>query len=190
MCSRATKRRGVDPGCYEPADGSVRFSPLTSGNDLLGYVERRLRMHAHARRRALRDLLDAGTSDLVQDAMLRLARRGLVRYEDHDHLDASLSRTTRDIVAERARKIIRRRNKLQNAFDAHKPECERTDLWAEDIFEQFEQVNGTDARIARLRLKGGLDWPEVAARVGLSRSSVLRRWPVILTELRRLAGLS
>jgi RNA polymerase sigma factor (TIGR02999 family) len=120
---------------------------------------------------------------LVHEAYLRLVDDAVVEWENRAHFFGIAARAMRQVLIEHAR----RRGTAKRGGGWHRvtlaglqvtaaSDVEILDL--EEALQQLEKMDGRMARVAELRLFGGLKMKEVAHVTGISRRTVQEDWRV------------
>jgi RNA polymerase sigma factor (TIGR02999 family) len=122
---------------------------------------------------------------LVHEAYLRLAGKGDVAWESRRHFFFAAARAMRDILVEQARRKAgpvrgggRRRRELDEACAVLEPPAEDV-LAVHEALEELERQDPLKARIVLLRYFSGLTTDETADALGLSASTLDRKWRYI-----------
>jgi len=132
------------------------------------------------------------TSDLVQEAYLKLHGGAQVDWQDRRHFYAIVSRAMRQVLVERARKrnAVKRNghtvsldqlsldqlNQLTNVPD--------DDLIAlDEALKSLEESHARQVRIAELMLFSGLSVDEIAGMIEVDRATVYRDWVFAKAQL-------
>lgn len=142
---------------------------------LIPHVYATLRRLAH-RQRAHESEHTLGTTALVHEAYLTMARNGGIEFSDRAHLYAYVSRVMRHILIDRARRNSAQKRQVPETT-AGKAESDLVDVLALD--EALSKLAAADERLARaaeLRLFAGLSAAEIAAIIGVTSRTVERDW--------------
>ena len=128
---------------------------------------------------------------LVHEAYLRVAGRQASGYEGRRHFFFAAARAMRDILVEQARRKGRRRARagreqldqegIELAIEPPSGEI----LTLNDALKRLEEENADGAQLVLLRYFAGLTTDEAAEVLGVSASSVDRRWRFLRAWLRR-----
>lgn len=143
-----------------------------------GMVYDELRSIAHRQLRRLRPGETLGTTALVHEAFLKLARARL-SPEDAGHFYALAARAMRQILVDAARARPRGASRRFVSLDE---EAAQLDVAADDMLgidDALRQLEALDPRLAQvveLRYFGGLTEEEVAVSLGTSARTVRRDW--------------
>lgn len=139
-----------------------------------------------------------GPTALVHEAWLKLAGAGSeARWNDSVHALAVAARAMRQVLANHARERgaakrggARARGRVTLSGLAGGAEASAVDAAAlHEAFERLEALDARQARIAELRLLGGLDTAQIAALLGVSLRTVELDWRMAKDVLaRHLAG--
>ena len=151
---------------------------------LYAKLYRELRQLARAR---LRDggrdaVLD--TSAVVHDGFLRMVEAGSIAAQDRHQFLAYAARAMRSVVidAVRERRAIRRGGDVEIGISLHEERVEATPRPHDDLLrvnqalERLEAADPEAAHIVEMRFFGGLEMAEIASALGVSASTVERRW--------------
>jgi RNA polymerase sigma factor (TIGR02999 family) len=119
---------------------------------------------------------------LVNEAFLRLFDADGVGFNDRKHFFALSARSMRQVLVDHARAAQRdkrgggrlRVTLDERLADSATPPPELLDF--EDVLQELGRLDERQARIVELRFFGGLDVPEVAEVMSLSKSTVEREW--------------
>jgi len=168
----------------DPQDGASHFEAV--------YQE--LRQHARAALRLQRVDHTLQPTALVNEVWLKLSR-SLHGIQDRGHFLALAARAMRQVLQDHAR-AHRTAKRGQRAplirLDEDSPAAapETLDVVAlDDVLNRLSQLNERHARVAELRLLGGLSLPEVARALEVSLRTVEGDWQMARAWLRtELAG--
>jgi RNA polymerase sigma factor (TIGR02999 family) len=149
---------------------------------LLPLVERELHRLAHhymSRESAGRTLQ---TTELVNEAYLRLVDQKNVRWQNRAHFFAISAETMRRILVDHARRRSRRKrgggaytiSLDETALVSPKPSANLVAL--DDALKKLSAFDARKARVVELRFFGGLNVEETAAVLGISPNTVVRDW--------------
>jgi len=151
-------------------------------DDLFQLVHRDLRARAAAcLRRERRDHTLQPTA-LIHEAYLRLVDQDRVDWQNRAHFLAIAAKMMRRVLVDHARRrnaVKRPANTLRVALDdqvgsVEPIACEVLALHA--ALDELERLDERQARIVELRYFAGMSEEEIAAAIGVSRSSVTRDW--------------
>ena len=122
------------------------------------------------------------TTDLVQEAFVKLLGQREANWENRAHFFAIAARLMRRIVVDHAR----RRHRLKRGAGAIKlhldelPEIaadSSTDwLWLHELLKELGEIDPQAERIVELRFFAGLTESEASEVLGSARSTVTRKW--------------
>ncbi len=151
-----------------------------------------LRQIAHHRLRAERSQHTLGTTALVHEAFLRLARQHGLPAEGRTQFLAAASNTMRRVLVDYARA----RNRLKRGdgvvplpFDEAESfltEAAADEILAlEDALERLARAEPRAARVVECRFFSGLTVEEIAVHLELSEKTVRRDWILARAWLRR-----
>jgi RNA polymerase sigma factor (TIGR02999 family) len=131
------------------------------------------------------------TTDLVNEAYLRLFGRTGIAWEGRAHFYFAAARAMRDILVERAR----RRGAMKRGGDRNRVGLDLENLMSSDphrnildVHEALQRLQDHDARCAQvvlLRFFGGFTHEQVAEATGLSVATARREWEYAKAWLRR-----
>ena len=119
---------------------------------------------------------------LVNEAFLRLFDAERASFNDRKHFFALAARSMRQVLVDHARAAQRDKRgggRLRVTLDermagAATPPPELLDF--EAVLQELTQLDERQGRIVELRFFGGLDVPEIAEVMSLSKSTVEREW--------------
>ncbi|MDA8018095.1 MAG: ECF-type sigma factor [Thermoanaerobaculia bacterium] len=143
------------------------------------------RLHSIASAQLARYPQDAviQTTVVLNEAFLKIARSSGVRWHDREHFFSYCARVMRHVLVDLAK--IRRASKrgagttllsLERAPDpAETPQTEDI-LTVHRALLALEEIDPERARIVELRFFGGMEPREISRTLGLSESTVHRRW--------------
>ncbi len=144
------------------------------------YDELRKLARALMRQRKPGETLQA--TALVHEAYLRLAGGKTRKWDGRGHFFAAAARAMKNILVDEAR---RKRTKRRGG-DHHRVNANAEDLAVtgpssdilalDEALERLEQKDEQQARIVLLRFFAGFEMEEIAAALGVSKSSVERKW--------------
>jgi RNA polymerase sigma factor (TIGR02999 family) len=158
---------------------------------LVTAVYAELRRMAHRYMAGERAGLTLATTDLVNEAYLRLVDSSRVNWHSRAHFFAICAQLMRRILVDAARS--RRAQKRGGGIDrvsldaalsiveADNPEIEQID----EALNALAEVYPRKARVVELRFFGGLDVDSTAEVIGVSADTVLRDWNFAKAWLRR-----
>jgi RNA polymerase sigma factor (TIGR02999 family) len=122
---------------------------------------------------------------LVHEAYLRLTDKTDVAWESRKHFFFAAARAMRDILVEQARRKAgpergggRHRQELDEACAVLEPPTENV-LAVHEALEELEKQDPLKAKIVLLRYFSGLTTEETADALGLSASTLDRKWRYI-----------
>jgi RNA polymerase sigma factor (TIGR02999 family) len=144
-------------------------------DELLQRIYADLRLIARARlRHEQADTL--GTTALVHEAWLSMARNQRGCFDSRRHYFAYAAKAMRHVLVDRARQ--RAAGKRQPGFDdPSQRQGESLDLLAIDqALSRLGALSGRLARVVELRLFAGLSTGEIGALLGLTERTVQRDW--------------
>jgi RNA polymerase sigma factor (TIGR02999 family) len=145
----------------------------------LVYDEQR-RAAAHRYMRNERPDHTLQSTALVQEAYLRLERRGAAEFKNREHFLAMCGQRMRQILVEyaRSRKAARRDGGLRLTLDdALAFKSQSVDMVAlDDARNELTKLNPQQSRIVELRFFGGLSIEETSQALNLSPTTVKKYW--------------
>ncbi len=163
----------------------------TAADRLLPLLYDELRDLAAARLARLPPGQTLTATALVHEAYLRVAGRQPSGFEGRRHFFFAAARAMRDILVEQGRRKGRRQRRVgggqldQEGIElAIEPPSEDI-LTLNDALKRLEKENADGARLVLLRYFAGLTTDEAADVLGVSASSVDRRWRFVRAWLRR-----
>ncbi len=166
----------------------------TAADRLLPLLYDELRDLAAARLARLPPGQTLTATALVHEAYLRVAGRQPSGFEGRRHFFFAAARAMRDILVEQGRRKGRRQRRAGRE-QLGQPEIELTIeppsediLTLNDALKRLEKENADGARLVLLRYFAGLTTDEAADVLGVSASSVDRRWRFVRAWLRREIG--
>lgn len=127
-------------------------------------------------------------TDLVGEVCVRLLSQKVLYWESRSQFFAFSSKLMRRILVDRARRRqAGKRNGIQVPYsDDLVVLDDRIDILAlEDALRDLELLDSHQAEIVVMRLFGGWTIPEIAEALGMSTTTVKRRWRSARTWLRR-----
>ena len=148
--------------------------------------------HRYLARESSAHTLETGA--LVNEAYLKLIDQDRAQWQSRAHFMAIAAQAMRRILVDHARtKGARKRGgeAVRVAFEdgLHGRDADNPDALAvHEALERLAAVDPTRARIIELRFFGGLTQPEIAEVLGLSLSTVERRWRLARAWLLRELG--
>ena len=148
-------------------------------NELIARIYPELSQIAAARLRGERGT-SLSTSDLVNDAVMRVSDGGAMSVADRAHLLALMSKIMRNILVDHARSRgadKRRHQKVELNSDVDGGQ--RLDLIElETALIRLRALDASLAELVEMRYFGGMTVEEVAVVTALSEPTVKRRWQV------------
>ena len=158
----------------------------------LVYAELRRIAHRYMNRERIGHTLQ--TTDLVNEAYLRLIDASQVRWHDRAHFFAISAQLMRRILVDfaRSRRYLKRGGGAQKvSFDealAVSPGQGRDLVALNDALEALAMKDNRKSRVVELRFFGGLSVEETAAVLGVSVDTVHRDWRLAKAWLSREMG--
>jgi RNA polymerase sigma factor (TIGR02999 family) len=118
---------------------------------------------------------------LVNEVYLRLVQLQEIAWQDRQHFLSMCARLTRRTLVDEARKrhAAKRDAALEVTLVPELGEAATggfSIIEVDDLLSQLEQVDADAARIVELRVFAGLSIDEAAAQLGVSASTVSRKW--------------
>lgn len=151
-------------------------------NRLVPLVYNELRQIAHRHLSARRDGATLNTSELVNEAYLKLVDQSPSQWSDRGHFLALATLAMRHILTDRAKA----RMSLKRGGDRCRITLDENTISADDapdallqITDALDRVAAIDARLARIveyRFFGGLSNEEIAEALGINERTVERDW--------------
>ena len=160
---------------------------------LMAVVYEQLQQVARARMAHLPPGQTLQPTALVHEAYLRLTDTSDVSWESRQHFFFAAARAMRDILVEQARRKAgparggRRRQELDDACAVVEPPAENV-LAVHEALDELEREDPVKARIVLLRYFSGLTTDEAAEVLGLSPSTLDRKWRYIRARLLERLG--
>lgn len=152
------------------------------------YAELHRQAHNHLRREYSNRTLQ--TTELINEAYLKLRGQKNLKFESRTHFFAIASNLMRQILVDHARKRHRQKRGGSKSElpldDALHIEASGSDLnlvELDDALKRLEKMDPKQARIVELRYFGGLSIQETAEIVGVSPATVKREWNTARTWL-------
>jgi RNA polymerase sigma factor (TIGR02999 family) len=152
---------------------------------LLAVVYEQLHQLARARMAHLPPGQTLQPTALVHEAYLRLTDKSDAAWESRRHFFFAAARAMRDILVEQARRKAgpvrgggRRRQELDEACAVLEPPSEDV-LAVHEALEELEKEDPVKAQIVLLRYFSGMTTDETAEVLGLSPSTLDRKWRYI-----------
>jgi RNA polymerase sigma factor (TIGR02999 family) len=149
------------------------------------------RLARHAVRRAGAGPAALQPTAVVHEAYLRLARQNRVAWQDRAHFFGVAATVMRRVLLQHARAQRARKRgggtltvSLDAAGDLPALDAERI-VAIDAALRGLEALAARQARVAELRVYGGLEVEQVAALLGVSAATVKRDWRLAAAWLRR-----
>ncbi len=159
---------------------------------LLPVIQKELRRLAHRYLRKERDGGGFQTTELVNEAYLKLVDCSRVRWQDRSHFFAISAQLMRRILVDmaRSRRYAKRGGEaIRVTFEKalEKPGGARAPDWIalDDALNTLEALDPRKCRMVELRFFGGLTVEETAEALQVSADTVRRDWRFAKTWLRR-----
>lgn len=125
------------------------------------------------------------TTMILNEAFLKLARGGGTRWRDREHFFAYCSRAMRHVLVDLARRRTRSKRgggtvhlTLDAQYEVSDQRPNEDVLAVHAALGLLERIDPDRARIVELRYFGGMEPREIGRAIGLSESTVHRRWRV------------
>jgi RNA polymerase sigma factor (TIGR02999 family) len=163
-------------------------------DDLVPDVYEDLRRIAHRQLRGERPDHTLGTTALVHEAYLKLAKLDRLAWQSRAHFCAEAARAMRRILVDHAE---RRRAQKRGGGAPHASYEDVLALTSEDAdgllalheaLERLQRERPRHARVVECRFFGGMSLPEVAEALDLSLATVKRDWQLARAWLNRELG--
>jgi RNA polymerase sigma factor (TIGR02999 family) len=122
------------------------------------------------------------TTDLINEAYLRLVDLGRIRWQDRAHFFAMSARVMRRILVEFARSQQSKKRgggRHHVQFDESLPlsDTRRTDFVAlDDALDALSAIDPRKGQVVELRFFGGMTVEETGEALHISRETVIRDW--------------
>lgn len=158
---------------------------------LMEFVYSDLRRRAAAYLKHERAGHTLGTTDLVNEAFIRLVEKGDVEWIDRNHFFAIAAQAMRRILVDYARTRNREKRggkgddlRIEDLHDISGTEA-KVDLEAlDEALSELAAFDKRQASVVELKYFGGLTLDETATVLGVSRVTVTRDWTVAKAWLR------
>ena len=161
---------------------------------LMAVVYEQLHRLARARMAQLPPGQTLQPTALVHEAYLRLTDKSDISWESRQHFFFAAARAMRDILVEQARRKAgpvrgggRHRQELDEACAVVEPPGDNV-LAVHEALEELEKQDSSKAQIVLLRYFSGLTTEETAEILGLSASTLDRKWRYIRAWLLERLG--
>jgi RNA polymerase sigma factor (TIGR02999 family) len=155
-----------------------RDGDAEAGDRLFKELDSDLRMIAQARLHS-----EAGQSlsagDLVNEAVLRLAKLERIEWASRPHILALASTLMRQFLIDHARRNLsqkRAHDRVTLCTGIGQPEPPIDVLELNEALERLALIDGRRADIVEMRYFGGMSVPEIATALETSESTVKRLW--------------
>ena len=178
----------------DPPDPAGSTADPGQLDDIFAVVYEELRRVAHRHLRGERTGHTLGTTGLVHEAWLELARLDHIRWPGRAYVLAAASRAMRRILVDYA--VARRAQKrgggitLAPLDDAAAMAVERGEelLALDEALQRLAEFNARLSRVVECRFFGGMSVEETAEALGTSPATVKRDWGVARAWLNRELG--
>ena len=182
MAAGERAKDGTDDSGGEQADvptKSASRAPREAIDELYQVAYAELRRRAASIRRA--DPFAAiSTRTLVHETWLRLAASSTIQFVDQKHLVHIVVNAMRHVLVDNARRrrAAKRQGIMVEADDSISLTSASADqiLSIEDALSRLEALDGAQARIVQDHFFGGFTFAEIATDLGVSESTVRRKW--------------
>jgi RNA polymerase sigma factor (TIGR02999 family) len=178
MTMNEREAREADPG-GRLNDGCASPAARIAVDELYRVAYEELTRRAAAVRRA-DPFAVVSTRTLVHETWLKLSASAKFRFDSQAHLWNIVTGAMRQVLVDSARhRRAAKRDGLVVPVDDSLPiPCEPTDriLAVHDALTRLEQLDADQAWIVEARFFGGLGFTEIAELLGISESTVRRRW--------------
>lgn len=153
---------------------------------ITSYMELRRLANAIVRRERANG--DMQPTALVHEAAVRLLQRSPTHFNDRQHFVRTMIREIRCVIID----AVRRRQTAQKHLQASQSEASTTTdetfdpvaiVALEEALTKLQRLDPEKARIAELRLLGGLNHAEIAAILDIPQRTVERRWAFARSRL-------
>jgi len=145
------------------------------------YAELHRRAHNYLRREYKNRTLQ--TTELINEAYLKLRAQKNLRFESRTHFFAIASNLMRQILVDHARSKYRLKRggvqsdlPLDDALHVGTSDATLNLVDLDDALRRLEKMDAQQARIVELKYFGGLSIQETAKIVGISPATVKRDW--------------
>lgn len=117
-------------------------------------------------------------TDLVHEAAIRIIRSASVEVNDHNHFLALATRVMRMTLIDEVRKHkAAKRGTVTTLWDDAVPAGQSLDIEDFDLtLTELASIEPEGAKVVELRFYAGLSLLEIADALGISQSTVQRRW--------------
>lgn len=153
---------------------------------------KKIARHHLARERADHTL---APTELVHDAWVRLIRPDSASFENRRQFFALASTMMRSLLVDHARRQRAERRgggarplTLRTGVEPSNTDSSLDVVMLDDALRRLLEIDADLARVAELRLFGGLDMNDVADLLGMPLRTVERRWTAARTWLRKELG--
>ncbi len=184
-------RGHIPPGDDPPAPGEAGGGDGRELDDVFPVVYEELRRVAHRHLRGEHTGHTLGTTALVHEAYLELAKLDHIRWPGHAYMLAAASRAMRRILIDFA---VARRAQKRGGGVTHEPlddavamAVSRGDelLALDEALGRLSVLNERYSRVVECRFFGGMSVDETAEALGTSPATVKRDWTLARAWLNR-----
>jgi RNA polymerase sigma factor (TIGR02999 family) len=170
------------PGEVTVLLGALRGGDQSAWERLLAFVHADLKRIARAHRRRHPSGETLQTTELVNEAYMRLAQPATPDFNDRVHFLAVASRAMRHVLIDRARsRMAAKRGGGLASLDLEKhdpaaPERAAAVLVLDDALAELERLEPRLGRVVEMRFFGGMTAEEVGAALGVADRTVKSDW--------------
>ncbi len=169
-----------DPGGAEEVRGLLadwRGGDRSARDRLFELLYAEINIAAAAMLRGERQV-SLSVGDLVHEAILRLIRLDQIEWQDRAHFLALTSVMLRRVLVEHVRAKGRAKREHQRVeLHTNLPDTPNAELDViNDALDRLGRVDAERAEIVEMRYFGGMELTDIAEVLGLSESTVKRRW--------------
>ncbi|MEO8255716.1 MAG: ECF-type sigma factor [Acidobacteriota bacterium] len=172
---------------HHPGAGTLLLQAWGQGDiqardDLFDLVHRDLRARAAACLRRERRDHSLQPTALIHETYLRLVDQERVNWQNRGHFLAIAARMMRRVLVDHARRRLALKRPAHALRVALDEDVGRVDPISCDVLalhralEELEATDEQQAHIVELRYFAGMSEDEIAAALGVSRSSITREW--------------
>lgn len=169
---------------------AVQEGKLGAPQELIHLIHDELRCLARSQKSSERAAPTFQTTELVNEAYLRLFKKSDPTWDDRHHFFWAASRAMHDILVERARRFARKKrggkfNRAEFPEEVALRGQSQSLLELSEALERLERAAPEPSQVVMLRFFGGLTHDECAAVLGVSDATVRRRWAFAKAWLRK-----
>lgn len=173
----------VDIHSQDSLNGLVeqwRAGNIDARDKLLAIIHREVEKIASIILRRNHVPLSLVTSELANEAFLKLLQNDDVMVNDHAHLLALCARMMRFIIVDKARHNLSQKNQAHlvtlSTEQGASVDIDLPALALDDALQQLNHVNPDRAKIVEMRYFGGMTYEEIATVMAVSPATVKRSW--------------